>query len=694
MVRSGARMRAWDMARKKGTGEKDIRNREQMMFGLIEILLFFIIAVLIAYLWKESLADTLPMTACMLVLTLYGLAFFHKMSLIGILLPVSAILLSVVAVVKNAQKDAAEAANRKERDERLKEDLLSPALWTYILLTILILIGVTSKVVTWWDDYNFWATDLKSIYALNGFASKYTNVAPEFGDYPPGTQMFKWWILSLAGKGFQEGIAFAGYHLFLFLFALPILKPLGKKQLCLVPLLAPCLWLFPGIGEVYGYRGFCADLVMAFLYGAALYHILDREDHTGLFYYARIGLELSVLVLCKSTGFLWAGFAILFLAGSEICRKQKKWLAPILTAVIPIGVGGSWMLFCLRMHRVTKTTSTAVTYLTTDTYGVSAYTSDFAKAFLKAFFTEPLHRFRTGILDLPPFFMLVLLILLLVLFYKRGLLPKREGLFSCIYLVAAGLLYYGIIFLAHITVFANETQYLESAAMVASIERYGAPFVLGTALCLAGRWLRGGSEGAKEGSEGKKESSEGTEETSGGTDKISSLAKLRSFCTADLTGRTLAFLIAILLMADFGSAWDGIWGYRNGVAAELELRESMHREEEEALCEMLAEHGMEGTGCRIYVITPVTTNYNVRNTYLNYLVSPVSLTYSFYDMTEVPTDLLVQQIGASHAEYVYAYPFPEQKTGNLSELTQGEEFLCETLYKIRYEGGAMILDPL
>ena len=44
-------------------------------------------------------------------------------------------------------------------------------------------------MVSWWDDYNFWATDVKSIFYRNGFADKYANAAPEFGDYPPGTQM-------------------------------------------------------------------------------------------------------------------------------------------------------------------------------------------------------------------------------------------------------------------------------------------------------------------------------------------------------------------------------------------------------------------------------------------------------------------------------------------------------------------------
>ena len=79
-------------------------------------------------------------------------------------------------------------------------------------MTVVMTVCVSSKVVSWWDDYNFWATDVKSLFYLDGFAGKYANAAPEFGDYPPGTQMIKWWFMHFSPGRFREGLMFAGYY--------------------------------------------------------------------------------------------------------------------------------------------------------------------------------------------------------------------------------------------------------------------------------------------------------------------------------------------------------------------------------------------------------------------------------------------------------------------------------------------------
>lgn len=55
--------------------------------------------------------------------------------------------------------------------------------------------------------------------------------------------------------------------------------------------------------------------------------------------------------------------------------------------------------------------------------------------------------------------------------------------------IVSGALFYAIIFIAHITIFATETQYLEASGMISSIERYGAPFTIGTLLFLAHIWM-------------------------------------------------------------------------------------------------------------------------------------------------------------------------------------------------------------
>ena len=86
---------------------------------------------------------------------------------------------------------------------QLRELFFAPsAIAAMVLLTGAVLL-TGNKIATWWDDLNFWATDVKALYALDGFAAKYTNAASEFGDYPPGIQLLKWWFVHFkAGRLF------------------------------------------------------------------------------------------------------------------------------------------------------------------------------------------------------------------------------------------------------------------------------------------------------------------------------------------------------------------------------------------------------------------------------------------------------------------------------------------------------------
>lgn len=235
----------------------------------------------------------------------------------------------------------------------------------------------------------------------------------------------------------------------------------------------------------------------------------EQSGRAALFYYGRLALYLGVLVLVKSIGFVWALFGLLFLAlyqrDSMGCgRRRDRQAAPdkaagksrmrhlLMVAAVPLLTGGSWMMFCLLMRRITKTTATAVKYMTTDEYGISGYAGEFAAAFLRAFVGFPLHKDKTPALDLTPLGLYLCICLLVVLFYRVRLLPEKTGRAVLVFCMVSGAVFYGIIFLAHITIFATETQYLEPSGMISSIERYGAPFTIGTLLFLAGIWLSHG----------------------------------------------------------------------------------------------------------------------------------------------------------------------------------------------------------
>lgn len=620
-------------------------------YGVLGIFLIF----LLGYYWKADIADAIPLTVSGGVLVLYGLALLNCMSWID------AILLTLVAVGTIFL-----FLRQKQTDfwSYVKEQSCSAAVVCYVCLVLLLCFCISEKVVTWWDDINFWASDLKSIFYLDGFAGKYGNVSPEFGDYPPGTQMIKWLVLHIAGKGFWEGGAFLGYYFMLFSYGMPIVKKLkGKKAFLGIPF-AIIMWLIPGIAEIYGYAGFCSDLVMAYIYGAFLYAVVEQGNYGKGLYYGRLSAYLMVLVLCKSTGFIWAFFGLIFMFAYHYWTEKtvlRDWKGFLCVVAMPVLTGASWLLFCLKMHRVTKTTTTAITYMISDQYGISGYTKDFAKAFVEAFVKYPLHKNSTGIIDLSPLAFLFCLIIFVIFAYRRNWFLKRQSQICLGFCVISGLVFYAVIFVAHITIFANETQYLEPSGMISSIERYGAPFTIGTILFLAALICN------KE------------------------LADTKHIAKESSIAPILCVMLFVLLTTDYQSAFYGLWGYRQDVEEQMGLREEMIEPEFEGLLEASRDY-LWGRSTRVLVAYHDQDNHRVKNTYEAYALSPVSVMFATFGYGENPDiNMLVKTAVETHAEYFYAIPGTMDYQEIYNQCVKDDIFQYNTLYKVAYEGGALCL---
>lgn len=643
-----------------------------------------ICAVLVCILWlahcfKVSLVEALPVFVCVLVPVLYVLALIHHLSWIdGIALAV--LILSVIWLARQSKEE------RKDFFSGCASKITCASFITAVLLMAVIAICTSGKVVSWWDDINFWAADVKSLYFLDGFAEKYANVSPEYGDYPPGAQLVKWWFLHLDPHVFREGLAFVGYYMMNMAFMLPLLRKLKGRNVPVMVLTAAALWFLPSIVEVYGYDGFCADLTMACIYGGFLLAVTDMNGVRPVFYYGRCALYLGVLVLIKSVGFVWALFGLIFMFlylrcsdhakdSGEVCAENRKrasigkWRGFLATAAFPILTGGSWMLFCLLMRRVTRTTATAVKYMTTDEYGISGYTKEFAEAFLRAFAGSPLHKEKTAVVDLTPIGFYLCISLLVMLFYgignRSGLLRPRDrrGKMILWFTLASGAVFYAVIFAAHITIFATETQYLEPAGMISSIERYGAPFTVGTLIFLAGIWLEG-------------------------AEHLFDKPKLPDFVRK--YGTYLCLILFVALTAGYQAGYYGLVGYREDVSAKLEERAGMIGEDERQFLDRVKVFKTD-KGTRVCYIRRGDVPRWVNNSYASYEASPISVVYKSINLDDAPTDWMVQEIRASHAEYLYVEETDADVGAVFDEITQGEAFSCGALYYITDEGTKMEL---
>ena len=316
------------------------------------------------------------------------------------------------------------------------------------------------------------------------------------------------------------------------------------------------------------------------------------------------------------------------------------------------------MLFCLLMRRITKTTATAVKYMTTDEYGISGYAGEFAAAFLRAFVGFPLHKDKTPALDLTPLGLYLCICLFVVLFYRVRLLPEKMGRAVLVFCMVSGAVFYGIIFLAHITIFATETQYLEPSGMISSIERYGAPFTIGTLLFLAGIWLGHGDRFFEK-------------------EKIPAFLKRYGVC--------LSFILFVALTAGYRIGYHGLIGYRQDAEQQLADRTAMIGADEQQFLEVLQswkQAGGAGGSARVCYIRRGDTPRWVNNSYLGYEASPVSMVYRSVNLDDAPTEWMVQEIRTSHADYLYAEETEADAGAVFDGITESGPFACGVLYRI------------
>lgn len=617
----------------------------------VQIAAFAIIVILIAYKEKETITDIVPLVACLLTLGLYGLAFVGGLywSDYGAVL---ICLLAVCCVIKLWKQKRLEILL-----QFLKDELKKPGVIAGLVLLIIIPVMTSGKVITWWDDYNFWATDAKALYYLNGFATKYQNVAPEFGDYPPGTQMMKWWFLHMSPDEFKEGLIFSGYYFMNMCFLLPLLRFFkNKNPLCIV-LTTVVLWMFPTCTEVFGTEGCCADLTMALIYGAFLVAVVDKEDHSSHFYYGRQVLYLMVMVLCKNTGFIWVAFGLLFSYGYEFFRCREAHIKVraknlIVVTMCPIFTEISWLLFCLINRRVAKLTGTAV-QMATGNMNIPGVNKEMVNAFVTAFVKYPLHRFETFAIDLSPLTLYLLLILFVVVLYKSRKLQKWQCVYISIFVAVSGAVFYSINLLGHLTIFVVETQYLEPFGMVSSIERYGAPFTIGSLYLLAYFSMRNGK------------------------------------LIYGMNKGVLICMTFVLLTANYECAYRGIWGYQEAKEKGLaERAEIVDEQAEEFLLKVGA--GKSDAGKRVLYLRDASDYSWVRNTYVGFEAAPVSVMYGNIDGSCMESADVVRAISDAHAGYLYV---DEINGGRdiFTQLTEGVPFEYSSLYQINVQNGTIRL---
>ena len=624
--------------------------------GYITVFTIFFIAALLAVKWREDFYDTFPMTVSGLILFMYGMAFIKGLPYVDY---VAAGLLMGILIGGLWMKGT-------DGRQRLKQAGKIVFSWQSLILFVVcagITVLVKDKAALWWDDINYWAVDAKALYYNGGFAGKYGNVAPEFGDYPPALQLFKWFFLHFSKDGFREGLMFGAYHCLNLIYMLPLLKKMPKKNPVLLLLGMVGIFLIPGIADGIAKEGTCADVTMGIIYGAFLWAVFDDKEHSDLFYYSRLMLYICVLVLTKSVGIEWAFFGMVFFLMFRFYREKQKgtpsktiWIHTLRLSAACLFAEGSWLLFCLINRRVAKLTGAAVRTAVSGDFSFLKNSLNKMKIYAQGFTMHPMHGENTWGVDLSSAALLVIFLVVVFLYRKFSLLEKWEMKRMFLFIGLTAFMAYGIIFLGHITIFAQELQYEDAYVMSKSIARYGAPFTLGILYLLMGILVQ----------------------------------------QKGIYGFGIC-LFTVLLTTSLPGAYQTLYGYRATVGNDVEQRDAMV-EDEARIFQRRIEQLKEKSGekeilqTRTLYLRDDDTIHWVKDTYISFEVSPVPVVYGGIS-AGMNQEHMLRTIKDSHAAYLYADKVAGS-TGHLFEGMLNEEFEYETFYEIIEENGAIKLIPL
>ncbi|WP_026488619.1 hypothetical protein [Butyrivibrio sp. XBB1001] len=614
--------------------------------------------------FKENIVDTAPVAAGILIMILYVLAMFRGMKWIGV---ISAVYIAFEVVY----------SFRTSTIKDVVKPLLSPIPITFWLVVAFVAFMTRSEMFTWWDDINFWSSDAKEMFFINGFPGKYGNVSPEFGDYPPVTTIWKWIFLQISSMQYRESLQFAGYFALNAMFLMPLAgiesvhgssiksgeamdktSVIGAKTCFIQIVWYIIVLLLPGVFSGIIFYGTPADITMAIIYGALLLAIVDYEkDASDVFYFGRIAVFTTLLLLTKSVGIEWAIFALIFYV--LFGKKGKGIWASI---AVSGGFYASWLIFCLINRRVAKLTGAGIK-MAKSGYHLPENTAEKMMYFIQGFWTMPMHADHNWTLDISTG-VAVVLIFAVALFLVRN---KKLNL----YLLFTFVVTYGVIFLAHVSIFQTEEQYLDAFAMANSLGRYGSPFTLGTSVLLIGMYVRGRTGSVCV------ESVEGNEHGAKAP-KIRGLAPLAIAA------------VAILLTADYVGDYNYLYGYRNTLSEDEAAYEDMVGDEGREILEALS--NPELIGKRVLVIQDGREYHWVHDAYISKELSPVAAVYDVV-LNEDSAEVIADRIKKSHASYVYVVLFEDFDPGNLVLLLdEGEIYEPGAVYRVKALGDDIKLE--
>ena len=133
------------------------------MFWLVALALL-LLSARIAHVYRENILDSITVSFAGLLMVLYLLAFFDGLKGIGVI-SILVVVYIFVRMVMDARADKSSFAKEISESGRLLAD---PGVIFAVICSAVVGVLTRQQVFTWWDDINFWSSDARQMFFMNG----------------------------------------------------------------------------------------------------------------------------------------------------------------------------------------------------------------------------------------------------------------------------------------------------------------------------------------------------------------------------------------------------------------------------------------------------------------------------------------------------------------------------------------------
>lgn len=430
------------------------------MRGIINVSAVLLSSAVLSQKTNRPIVTSIPTIWCMLMILLQLLSYGHGLNSID--------WISVLIVIGSV---AFFYRQRRTLRKTIKECLLHPSFAVLLLLIACAVFLNRNAFVSAWDDVNYWAASVRSLFERNGLEGKYYTVSAGWGDYPLGQQLIEWWFVHTFSGKWSEKWVYIGYYVLLFSFIASFFDGISHKWYsvlgaAIVGLLLAMVHIDDG-----NIQRLNADLLLAVAYGCCIYSILQlsekKIEDTNWADVMSISIQLAGIVMIKSTGILWSiSAAVLYYLLRNIRmkdadkpkKKETQWLDGALLAPAAV-IYISWQLACKLLARETY----LVNYLRSSEVISWEWHFVQAKKYLYMVFFKPAVQIPIGenTLGLSSG-ALIFIPCLFFLYLWKYREQRKKNVLLCLFVLTTIIVYLFILLYSYETMFVYEPQALNS----------------------------------------------------------------------------------------------------------------------------------------------------------------------------------------------------------------------------------------